>query len=228
MKKRISVIMFFALAFAGISSAEVREYGEYYYEGDHSTNNDSSGDGSFSEDIYSDYEYGNEIQELQDDKGFLFEAGVGGSSSWFLIPKVYADALLVYRADDALGLGVGGKIYITDTDSFEGNAEYIIPYAVYRASLGNLKLSAKAGALITYEKVKEKVAVSPYFNASCGFPVWKLGHGKFGFELGLEYLMIPYDMFDSRDEEFYKWDNQTERALNNLQIFGGIKYFLPL
>lgn len=220
------------MAFAGTVSAEVKEYNDYYYEDDFYDYKDYSYDDYTNNyngdtDTYSYEEYGNGTYEVPDTKDFLFDISIGGSYTWFAVPRVYADTSLSCNFSDEFGFGCGFKAYMTDGDSFEADAEYFIPYALYRARLGNLKLNLKAGALITYETVKKGVAVSPYFDASCGIPVLDFPRGQFGFELGFEYLVIPYDMLVSKKSDDFGSDDLVARAFNNLQVYGGIKYFLP-
>lgn len=214
-RKKVLKVFFVSILFAFASGANVF-CDEYRYED------------------YTNGKYNSEKKYYDEDEfepGCSFEFGGGLASTIVGKAYSYADINLLYNFNEYSALGAGVKGYLNLVPNFDEAPVYYIPYAMYRIKIVNLK-----AGLVFYDENKDlRIDYNPYFDVSFSLPVWKVGSGKIGFELGSEFW---FSLFSFRSENSYKNDPEGlggaiedfatvfGTIMNSVKFYAGIKYYL--
>ena len=161
--------------------------------------------------------------------GFNFKVGIDAAASLKFKPFAGANLSFDYSWKNGFGLGLGLRNYwnikqdeiVPQSDIYEskfiGGLYSFIKYKYFQTGLGLLLVEGGA---------------SLYFNIGGAIPVWEMKKGTLGIDFGAELwktaetIEVAYGQSNSGN---YPSSTKNENSpLNDLKIYAGVTYFLPL
>ena len=160
--------------------------------------------------------------------GFNFNVGIDAASSLKFKPFIGANLSFDYSWKNGFGLGLGLRNYwnikpeeiVPQSDIYEsrfrGGPYSFIKYKYFQTGLGLLFIND----------------VSLYFKIGGAIPVWEIKKGKLGIDFGAELWLTaePIEVaYGQSSSGNYPSSTKNENSpLNDLKIYAGVTYFLPL
>ncbi|MBO4859722.1 MAG: hypothetical protein J5527_14505 [Treponema sp.] len=165
--------------------------------------------------------------------GFNFNVGIDAAASLKFKPFIGANLSFDYSWKNGFGLGVGLKEYYNIIQKKEEST-------VQGDIIKNIQEPKFLGGLYGFAKYKWFYAgtgsffvdglgvLSMYFNIGGAIPFWEMKKGRLGIDFGAEFWMTSEEIEWGYSGAYSSSSEPKNSPLNDLKIYAGVTYFLPL